>query len=58
MRVEFMLIILAIAAGTFFLMTGRQQPMAAPRLAVARRRRRISPELTASAAAERWYDEA
>jgi hypothetical protein len=58
MRLELMLTILAIAAGMFFLMTGRPQPVAAPRLATATRKRRIAPELTAAAAADRWYDEA
>jgi hypothetical protein len=56
MRVMFMLTILALALATFILMTGRAQPQAAP-MRVAVPRRRVAPELTASAAAERWYDE-
>lgn len=56
MRVALMLTILAIAAATFVLMTGRTQASVRP--AVAAPRRRIAPELTAAAAADRWYDEA
>ena len=57
MRVALMLTILATAAAMFILMTGRTPPKAAPHRIAARPRRRIDPELTAAAAADRWYDE-
>jgi hypothetical protein len=47
----------AVAVFTFFAMSGTGQ--ARPRPAIARApRRRIPRELTAAAAADRWYDEA
>lgn len=56
MRVALMLAILSMATTIFILMTGRTE--AAPRRIAAPPKRRIDPELTAAAAADRWYDEA
>lgn len=57
MRIALVLTILAIAVGTFLLLTNRAQPAPAMRRIPVEPRRRIAPELTAAAAAERWYDE-
>jgi len=57
MRFMFTLLLLTVGIGAFLLGSSRpaaQQPRQAP---PARPRRRIPPELTAAAAADRWYDE-
>lgn len=59
MRVLWRLMLLAVGVGAF--MVASQRPAAQPapprRREPQRRRRRIPPEMTAHAAAERWYDE-
>ena len=58
MRLALMLLVVALAIGTFILATARPQQRAPVPVPVRRQPRRIAPELTASAAADRWYDEA
>lgn len=58
MRIALLLAIVTAAVGSFMLASGRPRAHAASRPPIPRRPRRIHPELTAAAAAERWYDEA